>query len=958
MSIINKGSIDAKQIRLELEDELEDINHEIISLESTKDNIIKIIIQKKNIRIKSTSNESSYHNHLDKKWYIYWTSGKDLDKAYKDGQSFYCNIRKPTKSDFETDFLYDFEDYAYKLYRYNCFLYKRVYYIYFGENFTYYAQVDLENFIKTNVIFNFNTPSFRKVDPYTYKPKILICGKEFDLSQTFFSRYLLELGIKSKILEWFKKIKISKDYSNKTFLPKTVEFFKYQDEYVYHEPDVGQIYLVKKRNEPDDISDIKIQLNIKHEYYFWAVEYIKHNFEKLYNLGVNAFKFMINFGEMNLFKYTEFFPDIESNDTYFEKYQMNTVEYKRELLNQPNIVIFLKQNIKENHGSFGKILSKLIQMFPDSLDLSNGIPRFNIKASNNIFFSLGGHNQTKFSRNLLKDRQIPYEYQQIIKIKDNVTIEQCNILNEYSLEISGHNVLKEENGKILENNINSYKLLLTPPYRSFYQLFSDPILFSNYEYDKFMNINDYLEQNNITDPSNWVNVGGSIKNKYLKYKNKYLNLKYGGSNYAEQKEIESMNEIPDITYLGNNIKSLIKLKVNVMNFPIEKELAWTNNLTDDLHKTVSFDKKIKCNHIKYLDFDYEKKFYKYNCIYIKYGYKIEFKSQEEIINFYKDNVILTINTPEYNNYIPYTFNLSIQILGQTYNINNIYLSFNFTKYVYEHVLKWVTDKTTNLSYLNCSYGLNLNYQQIYLLNGNLDYDEESHLKISTIKLQMTIKYEYLFWIIEKIINNLELLLSLDLNSYKFNFFGGNCKLEHIQEFFPDHIDGEKFNTYKIGEKEYKRELFLGPTIVFYINERISNENLAKLIDTLVNMFPDTLELSDGHPRFNIRLSKNLFISVGGNNQFKFGRHKFREVTIPEEYKNIIKKENYEKYTEEECNRINIQTKNLSDHHLLKFENGKCIPNNIISYFIITSPYSSFEELFTELNLLKYYKNIS
>jgi hypothetical protein len=183
-------------------------------------------------------------------------------------------------------------------------------------------------------------------------------------------------------------------------------------------------------------------------------------------------------------------------------------------------------------------------------------------------------------------------------------------------------------------------------------------------------------------------------------------------------------------------------------------------------------------------------------------------------------------------------------------------------------------------------------------------------------------------------------------------------LEHIQEFFPNHIDGEKFNTYKIGEKEYKRELFLGPTIVFYINERISNENLAKLIDTLVNMFPDTLELSDGHPRFNIRLSKNLFISVGGNNESKFGRHLFREANIPEEYKNIIKKENYEKYTEEDCNRINMQTKNLSDHHLLKFEDGKCIPNNIISYFIITSPYSSFEELFTELNLLKYYKNIS
>jgi len=446
--------------------------------------------------------------------------------------------------------------------------------------------------------------------------------------------------------------------------------------------------------------------------------------------------------------------------------------------------------------------------------------------------------------------------------------------------------------------------------------------------------------------------------KYLKYKTKYLNLKYGGSKYAIQEKIETMEDIPDIFYEGKNIKSNIKLKINVMNYPLEFTVGWTDDLTNDLYKTINFTNSIKCNSsfIDYKKEDYSTNFYKYDCIYYKQGYQIEFKNSEDVNKFLKDNVKLFINTPEFNDDTPYKFDLMIEILGKLYNIFNIYVSFNLTKYACEIIKSWITKKLILSQCDGCFYKDNFNYQQIYFNNTNLDYDEESFLQLSQIKLQMKIKFEFIFWVVEKINKNLDLLLSLDLNSYKFDYCGGNNKLEHIREFFPNKEKEEKFNTYIFNKQEYKRELFDTPNIVFYINNRINSDNLNTLIKTLVNLFPDTLDLSIGHPRFNIRLSNNLFISVGGDNQFKFERFKYKKENIPKEYNDIIL--NCEKYTKEDCDRINSYTKKLSDHYLLKFENDKCVPNNILSYFNLTFPYSSFEELFTNLNLLEYYKPLN
>ena len=146
----------------------------------------------------------------------------------------------------------------------------------------------------------------------------------------------------------------------------------------------------------------------------------------------------------------EFYPNYKDNDEikfideYFEEYIFKDKIYKRELLNGPNIVLYLKDSIVDTPGSLGLLLNKLIKMFPDDLDISNGVPRFNIRASKNVYFSLGGDNQFKFSKKLIENKKIPLEYKNIIKLadKEKLTEQQFNKLNEYSLYISGHSVLE------------------------------------------------------------------------------------------------------------------------------------------------------------------------------------------------------------------------------------------------------------------------------------------------------------------------------------------------------------------------------------------------------------------------------------------------------------------------------------------------------------------------------------
>jgi hypothetical protein len=246
---------------------------------------------------------------------------------------------------------------------------------------------------------------------------------------------------------------------------------------------------------------------------------------------------------------------------------------------------------------------------------------------------------------------------------------------------------------------------------------------------------------------------------------------------------------------------------------------------------------------------------------------------------------------------------------------------------------------------------------------------------------MLIKDEYIFWVIEQLTKNLDLLKSLGLYGLQFILPCGNTKLDKLKNLFPNRESNDQIKTYKINDKEYDTEILLSPNVTFYIDPTLQNkqDGLKKLIDTIVSLVPDNLDLTIGHPRLCIRISQNLFILVHNqdyNNSKSLDRYRYNKENMPLDYKQII--DTCANYTERECNVYNYYSFILSGHILLKWEKsssilesltkfrtGVCVPNNIISYYnllIANNDYSksfdSFKDLFTKLNLLSYYDKLT
>ena len=499
MTYINPGSIYAIQQKLEEEPELPELYY--------KDNDISNEITRKSLGLKrSFEVKENLYN-------IFWTNDveENINKVFKTNTNK-CNLTElHDKSE---------DEYQQNLYRYYCYKHKRVYYI----PITTYSHC--QSILEQNVNFIVDTPLFNESMPYTYYPELFMFGRKFNFFNSYFSRHLLE-HLKKNIFKWFDNIKVAGLHETEYSLISGT--------------DIGQIYVKRNKelmgfSDIDDNSDVKIQLNIKNEYYFWAIENIKKNYKELYELGLDSFKFASNIGEEKIFSNQEFYPDYKDDeqikfiDEYFEEYNFKDKIYKRELLNPPNIVIYLKTEVRiEERVSI--ILNKLIQMFPDHLLLSYGVPRFNIRAGKNVFFSLGGDNQYKFNKNLVKDKITPMEYQTIINMsKDyNLTREQFNKLNEYSENLTGHHILKYDQGRYLENNILSYLNLLPSKYNSFEELFEDSLLFK-YRLIPFTTLIEFLLANDKLFSMSFINryyptIRNAGKNIYRKNKNSKKNNK-------------------------------------------------------------------------------------------------------------------------------------------------------------------------------------------------------------------------------------------------------------------------------------------------------------------------------------------------------------------------------------------------------------------------------------------------
>lgn len=482
MISINKGSTDVYQKQLEIEPPLE------------------VIYDKQNNVIKTSSGRlKPLFDKTDSK-YIYWT--RDMTDTMDTNYT-----SRPTECNVKVFKDKSYAEYLENMYLIRCALNKRIYYI----------EIDRNNPIKKilleNMTCDITTPDFHEMHPYEFIYNIHFYGKLFNYFNTYFSSFIY-IHIRDYIIKWFNSIPVD---------PKFNTFIKYGD-------DISQIYNIKNNLQTTNSSDIKIQLNIKEEYFFWAIESIKRNFKILCDLGVNRYKFMSSLVMLKIFKNEEYYPNYFDSktkipiDEYFYQYTFLDNSYKRELLNAPNIVFYM-DDIVEKEGKLGMVLNQLCNMFPDNLNISNGIPRFNIRINNNIFFSLDGDNEFKFDRELLLDKIMPYEYQTIINISKlhMLTEQQCNKLNEYGEYLSGHTLLKFEEGRCIPNNILTFLIILPTNYKSFYELFNDTNLF---DYDALQ-----ILGNNI----NFLSIEQFLINNYNMFGDEilkdFVNFRSAGMNY-------------------------------------------------------------------------------------------------------------------------------------------------------------------------------------------------------------------------------------------------------------------------------------------------------------------------------------------------------------------------------------------------------------------------------------------
>jgi hypothetical protein len=498
--------------------------------------------------------------------------------------------------------------------------------------------------------------------------------------------------------------------------------------------------------------------------------------------------------------------------------------------------------------------------------------------------------------------------------------------------------------------------------------------------------------------------------------------------YAINRPLNNIEiQYPTMHYNGKEVP--IKLLRLTQVFPIEtfsefdenninrRIIYWTNDNVDDILNNLSkpkskdmyfsfdlgprkrsfinpFESNINCEEIKLEKDDFERYNF-FNCHPYKYVYFLEFDNIIDTSNFLDKYVDLNIILPHFEEYNPYEFIFYITILGRRMNFFNMHISSTLTYKIYDKLID-IFKPIINESFTRFSQEtltvLNRPYKHIYdrdiykhnylysdtdpnlcyNLVGDYNYIwfglmDNNKIKLSDIKIQFSIKEEYLFWVIHKLLINLDRIISNNIIAFKF-FFQNFKYLGNYATKFPNepHRVTPEFEHYMFNGKEYKREIVAPPVVVFYL---INGVNVKNVIDLLYELLPDSENLNhkkisnDVMPRFNFRVTENICISVGGDNQEKNNIHNFQftntfiDRNIPREYTDIIDIVNKFQLSQEQCTLFNQYTNKISGHDLVKYEDEICSVNNILSYKGIIGNRGSFYNVFNMLGLLDYYEKI-
>jgi hypothetical protein len=298
--------------------------------------------------------------------------------------------------------------------------------------------------------FTLKTPTYSPI-PYTFTHFGNFFGRKMNLFKMILSTRLFEL-LQTKNKEWLNHIPLS------TSTSFTLE------RKMMHQNIPGQLITPVLKSSlkgyDTDNDEFKIQIFAKDEYVYWMVETLLLNFQRLVDVGLKRFKYMFLIGENNLFSITEIFPDIliSGINNPIEHYTHKGIQFKTELLNMPNIVLYTR-----NQDNYTDLMHVLCELFPNKFPLSKGISRFNMRINDNVTFSICGNNENKFIKN---SDVIPAEYKLIIN-KVRLNPERCDELIPYSKMVTGNTLLNDD---CTVNKILSYNntVSIFPSFKAIY----------------------------------------------------------------------------------------------------------------------------------------------------------------------------------------------------------------------------------------------------------------------------------------------------------------------------------------------------------------------------------------------------------------------------------------------------------------------------------------------------------
>jgi hypothetical protein len=407
-------------------------------------------------------------------------------------------------------------------------------------------------------------------------------------------------------------------------------------------------------------------------------------------------------------------------------------------------------------------------------------------------------------------------------------------------------------------------------------------------------------------------------------------MDYPGTQYAEQRRLEIVTEIPEIMFNDAPIPTGIKLAINnheairgndaYANYCRTQQLQfifWSHD--SDIKNTTTTHATCNSNLPPGTEGQYT-----YNCISMKLCYYLPGDTSLANFNFNFES------KPEYS-VVPYRFNHQVIFFGQTKNLFNMYISLRLVLKFERILMNWAQS-------LDVQLGRNGYGPRQLITNSSGDRE-------SDIKIQLCVQDEYFYWAVETLLRNYRDLTELGMFAFKFLYLIGEQKIYSISEVFPDVDPAGPIETYVQNGRTYRRELLKSPNIVIYLNRSV--RNVSDFVTRLISLFPDEHNISDGVPRFNIRINNNIFFSNDGGNQHKFvSVRRLTDGFTPTEYS--ILQRHPELYATHA-----IFSKYLTGHDVIEGDHV----NNIQSYKYTFNRQTSFKQDFENIGLGNIYNDM-